>query len=262
MRFFEYETRSAGIATVQEFLWELAELRDKRAKIGSTWFFRGDRAGAGLRPKIGQPLSYGGKTFVADDEIEKKFLNSFKRFAYQEIREVKSDWEVLFLARHFGLPTRLLDWTANPLVALYFACSPEARDGVEGALWAILRFPDESYDIDVFSVAAGPLSLYEPQARAVKLIYPVYNSGRITAQEGLFSWHSHPRESLESWARRPFDDSQLDIAVLAAWRVSVESRTTLLEELERLGVNQRTIFPDLEGITKGIWQSVVLRSGL
>lgn len=262
MRSFDYEARSVGVATVQDFLSQLAELRQKWKTIGNTWCFRGDRAGTGLRPKIGQPLSYGGKTFVADDAAEKKFLNNFKRFAYQEIHQVKSDWELLFFARQFGLPTRLLDWTANPLVALYFACSPESGDAVDGVLWAILRFPDEDYDLDVFSVRTSPFSLYGPEVPAVKLIYPVYNSGRITAQEGLFSWHSHPRESLESWAKRLFEDSQLDIAVLAAWRVAFDNRTGLLEELEHLGVSQRTIFPDLEGITKGIWQSAVLRSGV
>jgi hypothetical protein len=57
----------------------------------------------------------------------------------------------LFLARHYGLPTRFFDWTANPLAALWFACSDhEIKDG---KIWGIARIPCEDFDLDVLSLA-------------------------------------------------------------------------------------------------------------
>lgn len=231
MRKLDYETRTSTIQTVGDFLKDLGETRDKWKHAGTTWYFRGDRKDDPLKPSIGQVLKYGGKKFVADEAVEKKFLNRFKRYAYPHLNQIQGDWEALFLARHYDLPTRILDWSANPLVALYFACSPQDKATPDGYLWGILRFPDETHDVDILDPKKKPFSLFDPGTRAVKLIYPVYNSGRITAQKGIFSWHSHPHEPLDKWAGTSFCDSELDIAVLIKWAILASNRTKLVEDL-------------------------------
>jgi hypothetical protein len=84
----------------------------------SNWIFRGvaDAHGHKLVPKIGRDPD------VYDSQVEKVIFANFKRRARQYVTTDRmSDWELLALAQHHGLPTRLLDWTTNPLVAAYFA---------------------------------------------------------------------------------------------------------------------------------------------
>ena len=260
---FTFEDRES-ISNLGSFLSDLEAVRSATATLGNTWYFRGDPFNRALRPSIGHDLRFAGRTLVADEPTERKLLNRFRRFAWSHLNRVQSDWEALFLARHYGLPTRILDWSSNPLVALYFACSPAKKLAREGAVWGLLRIPEEHADVDIFD-RPDPMCLFPGNPVAVKLIYPVYNSERITAQKGIFSWHSHPRISLEMYAGQDFDDDKLDVAYLVRWPVnrpaSEATRGQLVQDLERLAVNQRSIFPDLGGLATGLWHTEVLWKG-
>jgi hypothetical protein len=259
MRKFDFIERKE-ITGVDGFLNDLEKARRESANLGHTWYFRGDKKRTKLRPSIGNALKYAGKTFELDAVHEKALLNRFRRFAYQHLNGNIGEWEALFLARHYELPTRILDWSTNPLVALYFSCSPRDPRKPPGVVWGILRHPNEDHDIDIFNPTLRPLELPHLRPQAVKLIYPVYNSARLTAQKGVFTWHSHPKEPLDSLSNIEFECNKLDIIRLVKWQVSPQGYTKIVQNLERLGVSQRFIFPDLGGIAAGLWQTIVLWS--
>src|SRR5258708_7661218 len=115
MRRFRIITRKP-VASVTELLRDVARLRAsmERRKVGHAWYFRGDRAGP-LRPSIGNPMEYVGRSVLLEPQDEKRLLHRFRRFAYQHFGPHSGDWEALFLARHFDMPCRVMDWSASPL---------------------------------------------------------------------------------------------------------------------------------------------------
>lgn len=262
MRQLKFRPVRKELRTVDMLLQDIEQVRrEANAALGGDfpWYFRGDTVGSDLKPHIGRRQHFAGKNDLLL-EAEEKLLNRFKRFAYQEFNREATDWEALFLARHYGLPTRIMDWSYSPLVALYFSCSPR-HDGVaQGVLWGIRQHSDIKDPIDVFDRDVSPLKRYDNKP-AVKLVYPVYNSSRMIAQKGLFTWHSQPSVALDIQADQQFEDHQLDISWLVKWPIVFDdndTRVEMLQRLERLGFSSRTIIPDLEGIAAGIWQTELL----
>jgi hypothetical protein len=125
MAFEEYD-----IASVAELLERLAHLAT-RAKV--IWFRGHSRTGWHLEPG----LSRIGK-LAAETQVTKRF----KQNAYQFLSHIpQHEWEWMFLMQHYGVPTRLLDWTENPLIALYFATREDGFEAGErrpgAAMWCL-----------------------------------------------------------------------------------------------------------------------------
>ena len=94
----------------------------------------------GLRPTISRNLHYAGLcTRGYDKDREDNLLHRFRRYTRAFLERDVHERELLFLARHHGIPVRLIDWTSNPLVALYYACVDDMRLMSDGAVWAFLR---------------------------------------------------------------------------------------------------------------------------
>ncbi len=198
-----------------------------------TWVFRGHSDIAyKLTPSVGRSQH----TSPSFPKYERGLFDIFRREAYGCLPTVPTeDWELLALAQHHGLPTRLLDWTYNLLVALYFAVEADAR--VDGEVIA-LRARSKPSSVRTKS----PFDLVSP----IKY-YPNIVTPRIRAQEGLFVACVAPAVALDQPLDRPWKIDRL--------RVPFDRKASLRYELFRLGIHASSLFPDINGLAARIrWQ--------
>ncbi len=196
---------------------------------------------------------------------ESTFLE-FKQQARGFLNKNLFDWEMYFLMQHYRVPTRLLDWTGNCLMALYFALTSQS-DGGEPCVWMLNPFlfnehnapitdpyilvPPESVDDNHWINFLHPLR-YNPKRRDAEdkngeirnierpvAISPPLIDARIIAQSSYFTLHGSCRESLEKIT--PNSD------VIRKFVFTGEP-----EEMQRqlvcFGITNQRVFPDLEGL--------------
>lgn len=194
--------------------------------------FRGvKKASYELLPSIGRFLTHKGKKFTKKDE--QLLLKLFKQKAYPLIKEHKdNNLELLSIAQHHGIPTRLLDWTRNPLVAVFFAVRDEFRknEKEENSLIYVFRpqfKTDLDEDFDPFGI------------KSINRYIPKYWSPRINAQSGLFTVHPDPLN--------PYTSSEIEKI-----EISYGLRKEIKKRLNRFGMHQAYLFPDLDGISHHI----------
>ena len=234
---------------------QLLQILDERYE---TAYLRGQENHSwGVLPTIARSSSYCGKnlpTFTLAQERD--LLHRFRRHAYPQNMRVLSEWEALFLARHHGLPVRLVDWTTNPLVALYWACRcTQNASEQDGAIWVFRRREEnKSNHVDVFS-EADPLRL-----PGIRLIVPFYPTQRMVVQSGVFTIHEHPWIDLRKLQASDYDVERNDIESGEVLKVPLANKARLMMQLERLAINERTLFPDLDGIARGLKESEILKA--
>jgi hypothetical protein len=149
------------------------------------------------------------------------------------------------IAQHYGLPTRLLDWTESATVALYFACQKPESDGIVFLLDPIelnrLSYPQRPRVLDAQQDTTIILKFLTAGARESRqgrypvAVNPVWNSDRLMIQKGKFTLHG---------TRFTLDRGR--IPSMIALLILKESKRTLLRELERVGTDEMTLFPELE----------------
>lgn len=175
-------------------------------------------------------------------ELEAAMILKFKHRARPFLEfEPSTELEWLSIAQHHGLPTRLLDWTENGLVALFFA-TEETADESDGVVWRILP-GDSSFTISQdYQHADGKPQIY----------YPRHLVKRISSQRGCFLIHPLPTvQSAPDSFEQIYRESDLRIN-LAKIVIPSGSKRTLRTQLASMGIDAYSLYPDLDGLCQQI----------
>lgn len=182
------------------------------------------------------------------------------------------DWYWYFLMQHYGCPTRLLDWTTGPLFALYFAVRHERT--TDAAVWVLDPWRwNRAHVKDLY----GPVISGWKEAKPYLLeledafdseydenqtdekwpiaIEPPHIDRRIAAQGSKFLMFGRKKDMLASPAINRKRGDKGKHAIVDRIRVPRQSASAILSELNGLGINQRSLFPDLGGLGEHIaWE--------
>lgn len=282
---------SVRIHSVHEFLHHL-KLSDRRGARGLSgqWIFRGQicpRSIWPLIPKAGRKEGFAHAltrrqswedaiTSVTDiNGTREQRLPRFyapqdmhvfdewcSRAAAYRTDFPENPWERLALAQHYGLATRLLDWTQSPLIALFFAVA--GNDQTQGGVYAYLPNqtkinPAKHHFWSVGSVGSTDSSLPPTDlgsllaTREVALYEPRPLDRRMLQQRALFTYHAKPLDEIrpmheyggmrQNAEMERFRTDLMEFIIDGAWKRPIR------EELGLLGFDHETMFPDLDGLS-------------
>ena len=223
------------ITTASDFL---AHISRDFGEEGGLIFFRGQSDDWDLVPKIArQPYA----EFKGSFEDEQQALKFFKRRAMPHLKRLpSSEWDWLFIAQHHGMPTRLLDWTSNALVALWFAVRSDKKGGLQDNINPTVWAFEPTRDDWLNELEGSPFMIQRTQ-----VVRPFHVTERIIAQSGYFSIH----KQYEKKGYIPFDDKLLIEGTILKYYVQRKNAQRILKELDRCGINDSVLFPDLIGLS-------------
>lgn len=228
--------RELKVTSIIEILQELQKLPDLklfRGQSDSSW---------SLVPRIGRLF---GESHIPDtwDRMEYFMIEEFRQYSVPYIeKEPRNDFEWLVLGQHYGLPTRILDWTTNPLKADFWAVNDSQKD-CDSALFgfsptSLLRDLDDNESIRDF--------------QDVMPVFPRMIDSRIIAQESCFIVFPFPPENK---VFEPLENESIhgnSYWHLLKMIIPYKCKSTILDDLEILGVSSKSLFPDLTGLAQFI----------
>ena len=195
-------------------------------------------------------------------ELEHHLMRNFKKYAHHSAVEFNSFWHWMALAQHYGLPTRLLDWTYSPFIAMHFATSDICKFHLDGAIWAVnyvkvhhllptllqKRLNAEGANVFTVEMLAKTILNQEELAtlsrdHSVIFFEPPSMEQRIVNQFSFFSVMSDPTKALcQCLEEHP-----------AIWRkivIPAELKWEIRDKLDQANITERVLFPCLDGLSR------------
>jgi len=210
------------------------------------------------------------------EELEEELMMRFRQRSIPFItRPLADEWDLLFFMQHYGVPTRLLDWSENPFVSLFFAVMTSDFKGTFKAGEASLKFKSDAavwmldpvawnvhalrhqgFDRGVLTPSDEALQSYKPLTDFADMnvhpvaIYGAHNSPRIVAQRGIFTIFGQGTAPMEAvYESDNFPADCLTKIVLD--RLAVPG---IRKSLLKTGITDSVVFPDLDGLAREIKQ--------
>lgn len=202
-------------------------------------------------------------------DIERAMFRNFKKYAYANLDPSTSDWKALAVAQHHGLPTRLLDWTFSPFVAMHFATNELDKMDKDGVIWMVnfdlirryLPDPFRQALAQHYAMTFSVEMLEEDDALSQPFVFaqtegaqdpfvlffePPSLDPRIVNQWGLFSFMNRLDLRLDEW-----------LATVRAARkrvvrkiiIEAEAKWEIRDKLDGMNMSERVIMPGLDGLS-------------
>ena len=206
-------------------------------------------------------------------ELEGHILRNFRKYAQRQADTGDSIWNWLAVAQHHGLPTRLLDWTYSPYVALHFATEKLEQFDRDAIVWCVdyvraneslpnaLRMILDEEGADTFTAemlgrAAVTLREFDALAASPFLVFfePPSLDERIVNQFALFSLLSDPVMPLERWL-----ESHPEVARRIV--VPSELKWEVRDKLDQANITERVLYPGLDGLGRWLTRYYTPRCG-
>jgi hypothetical protein len=240
------------------------------SKDSTLWFRGSGKTTYTLSPSIHRhaTLSSPEKIIELETQIMDRFNQRSVPFLMRPV-DKKNDWEVLFFMQHYGIPTRLLDWSENPFISLYFALTSAPYEVIDRkrvykedaciwvldpVLWNQESLKDFSYDKGILSVEDHFVGSFKPRTPYGNIrekpvgIFGTHNSSRIVSQRGVFTIFGKKMKPMEeTYIEDSYPQDSLIKLILPK-----DNIFSLLTSLTSLGITDSVVYPDLEGLAKEI----------
>lgn len=244
---------------LDSFLWKNS-WNPKNKKINPYVAFRGLSEDYGnLKTSIQRIGSFSEKDL---ESIERRLIDNFRIYATEHCTLGDSDWDVLMLAQHYGLPTRLLDWTSNPYVALFHVTQNVEKYEKDGIVWCVFRDKTNAtlpspfntmlkkqqgyslFYLETLKSKFKKLEEFDEQSKEALIWFePPSSNPRFVNQYAFFSIMPGVATSTSEWLKR---HSECHCVI----KVPAFLKNEIRERLSIMNISHRTMYPGLEGVAK------------
>lgn len=259
--------KAKPINSFKEYISYIEILQNKSR--GPLWYRGCGKTSYELKPSLYRHV--GSSTIEDYMHLEADIISRFKQRSIPFHNRAMSDsWECLFFMQHFGVPTRLLDWSESPLMALFFAVTSAKhilnKQGkvvfhTDATIWVLDTIKWNKRAVGLKSFMGKVLTTDDPNANAYRpigdcnvmkdfpiAIYGDHNSQRIVAQRGVFVCFGKDTKPMEiTYSKNSFPANSLVKLTIKRNRLP-----HFLEAIHVHGISDSVVFPDLDGLAREI----------